>query len=98
MNQELKFGDVMVFRHDYNGRATFSIGVSSKKFVDGHTTDERVTAFINVQFPRDNAPHDKERIDITRSFLGAYEGKDKVGIKLIVMEWTPHIAEDSFGV
>lgn len=89
--------DVMVFQHEYNGRKYYSIGISSKKYVDGHTTDERVTAYLNVQFPKQNAPIDKQKINITKSFFAAYEGNDgKPGLKLVVQEWEPCEENNSY--
>lgn len=83
--------NIMVFAHEYNGRTSYSIGVSGKKYVDGHQTDEYIRHYLNAQFPRDNAPGDKDKIDITKSFLAPYETKDgHTNIKLVVQEWNPH--------
>lgn len=99
MEQDIKFKNAMVFAHEYDGRTSFSIGVSSRDFVDGHKTDEWVNGYITAQFPRDNAPSNKEKIDITKAFFGAYKTRDgKSGVKLVVQEWRPHYDEDSFGV
>lgn len=99
MEQDIKFKNVMVFAHEYEGRTAYSLGVSSRKFADGHKTDEWVNGYITAQFPRDSAPSNKEKIDISKSFFAAYETRDgKSGIKLVVQEWNTHFDEDSFGV
>ena len=100
MEQEVKFKNAMVFAHEHEGRTAYSLGVSSKKYVNGQKTDEWVNGYITAQFPRDNAPGNKEKIDITNAFFAAYETRDgKSGVKLVVREWNPHYdEEDSFGV
>lgn len=93
----VQFEDVMIFTKDFNGKTLFSIGVSGKKFVDGQKTNEYVTAYVNVQFPRDNQPISRQTIDITKSWLTAYGDRNGKGqLKLVVQEWRPH-TEDSFG-
>ena len=93
----MQFEDVMVFTKDYNGRTLFSVGVSGKKFVNGEQTGEYVTAYLNVQFPRDRQPISKQKIDITKSWLTAYPDKNGKGqFKLIVQEWNPHADEDGY--
>lgn len=98
-DQDIKFKNIMVFAHDYEGRTSYSLGVSNKKYVNGQETDEWVNGYITAQFPRDNAPGNKEKVDITNAFFAAYETRDgKSGVKLVVREWNPHYEEDSFGV
>ena len=83
--------NIMVFAHEFNGRMTYSIAVSGRKYVNGQKTDDFIKHYKNIQFPRDNAPNDQDRIDITKSFLAPYETKDgKTNDKLVVQEWNPH--------
>lgn len=90
-----QFKDAMVFRNEFNGHPVYSISISGKKYQDGHETGSYVNTYLNVQFKGDYAPEHKEHIDITNSFLTAFEGKDGNGkMKLVVMEWHPHSDED----
>lgn len=82
--------NVMVFAKDYGQRTGYSVGVSSRKYENGRKTDEHINAYIFADFAnRDKVPpKDKEKIDIKKAFLAAYETRDgKTGIKLIVTEW-----------
>lgn len=83
--------NIMVFAHEYNGRTSYSISVSGKKYVDGHQTDEYIKHYISAQFPRNNVPGDRAKVDITKAFLAPYEMRDGgTNIKLVVQEWNPH--------
>lgn len=83
--------DIMVFAHDFNGRTSYSLGVRSKKLVNGQRTDDYIKAYMYAQFPRNNAPRDKTKIDINKAFVGAYENRDgDTGSKVIVQEWKYH--------
>ena len=96
MKSNVQFEDVMIFKKDFGNRSAYSLGVSGKKYVNGQTTDEKITAYLNVQFARGNAPEHKDRIDIIKSFLAPYPDKNgDVQIKLVVLEWQPYM-EDSF--
>lgn len=87
--------DIMVFAKEYNGRTSYSLGVSSRKYENGRKTDEWIKAYMYVQFPRDDAPRDREKIDIKKAFFSAYENRDGgTGFKLIVQEWCPHGKND----
>lgn len=97
MKSDIKFENVMVFENDYDGRTYYSIGISSRDYVNGQVTDDWVTAYINVSFPRDNVPRNKDKIDITKAFFSAYKGKDGKGrFKLVVQEWNEHADEDEY--
>ena len=97
MSMNLTGENIMVFAHEYNGRTSYSLGVSSKKYVNGQKTDEYIKAYMYVQFPRDNAPRDKDKIDITKAFFAAYEGRDgKTGFKLVVQEWKYHESHGNY--
>lgn len=88
---------VKVFAQDYNGKTSYSLGVSSKRYVDGQRTDDWVNGYLPIQFTQ-GAPSNGQTISIDKSFLSAYEGKDgKAGIKLVVQEWSGVESEDSFG-
>ncbi len=97
MEQEVKFKNAMVFENEYDGKTYYSIGISNKKYENGQVTDEWVRAYMNVSFPRNNVPINKQRIDITRAFFSAYEGrKDGKGkFRLVVQEWNPHEDNES---
>ena len=93
MKNKLQFEDVMIFKHDYNGRSAYSLGISSKKYdaVNRCQLDEWVSLYINIQFPKGNAPEDKQHIDIKDAWLTCYEDKNGVAQpKLIVNKWAPH--------
>lgn len=91
MKNNSQFEDAMIFKNEFNGRSAYSLGVSGKKYVGGQETGEYVNGYLNVQFSRCNEPEHRQKIDITRSFLTAYEGNDgKAKVKLVVLEWQPH--------
>ena len=91
MKSDIKFENVTVYENDYEGKKYYSIAISSKKYENGQVTDDWVSAYLNVTFNRNNVPINKQRIDITKAFFSAYEGKDGKGkFKLIVQEWNPH--------
>ena len=90
MSMNVNGQKVMVFTKDYNGKTLYSVGISGRKYENGQKTNEWVSAYVNAQFPRDNVPLNKQKIDITKGFLTAFEGKDgKPGIKMVVQEWRP---------
>lgn len=98
MKNNVTFEGAKVFRKEYDGRASYSVGVSGKKFENGHQLDEYVTAYLNANFPRGNAPSDKAMINITRAFLTTYEDREgKAHIKLVVLEWED-VSEYSWGM
>ena len=98
MMNNVEFNNVMVFKHVFNERESFSVGIRSKQYVNGHLTDDTITAYINLQFPRDDKPNDREKIDIKKSFLASYPDKNgNPQLKIVVQEWES-CDDDSFGV
>jgi len=62
----------MVFRKDFDGRATYSTTIS-KKLQDGTWEN----AYIGVQFKKDVVLQDKTKMNITNGWLTHYMNKDK---------------------
>lgn len=65
-------GDTMIFRKDFDGRATYSTTIS-KKLTDGTWEN----AYIGVQFKKDVVLQDKTKVEIKNGWLTHYFNKEK---------------------
>jgi hypothetical protein len=75
-------GKTRVYRKEFDGRVSYSIGFSKKK--DDGTY---LTAFQNVSFRKGvDIPH-KTEINITKAWFSPYEYKDKAGYNLFISEF-----------
>ena len=80
-------GKTRIYRHDNDGRVSYSRGISSRKFVDGEKTDDWVTDYETVQLPKGTDLPNKCRIDVTKAFEAVSEYKGKKYRKLVVQEF-----------
>lgn len=80
-------GKTRIFRHDGENYTSYSRGISSRKFVDGKKTDEWVTDYERVQFPKGTDLADKTDIEVTKAFEAVTEYKDKRYRKLVIQEF-----------
>ena len=71
-------GDCMVFRKDFDGRATYSTTLS-KKNIDG----EWENGYIPIQFKKGVELANKTRITITNGWLSFYKTKDNKTVPYI---------------
>src|SRR5665647_1233871 len=65
-------GDTMIFRKDFDGRATYSTTIS-KKLADGTWEN----AYIGIQFKKDVVLQDKTKIEVKNGWLTHYLNKEK---------------------
>lgn len=97
MKNNVQIEDAMIFGKEFNGHMVYSLGISGNKYENGQKLNEYVNSYLNVQFSKCEEPGDRQRIDIVRSFLTAYEGNDGKGkLKLVVLEWRSHEEESPF--
>lgn len=80
-------GKTKIFRYDGDGYTSYSRGISSKKYVDGEKTDEWVTIYENVVFPKGTDLPNKCTIDVTEGFEAVSEYKGEKRRKLVVREF-----------
>lgn len=80
-------GKTRIFRYDGDGYTNYSRGISSRKFVNGEKTDEWVTEYEKVQFPKGTDLPNKTDIEVTKAFEAVTEYKDKKYRKLVVQEF-----------
>jgi hypothetical protein len=81
----------MIFRKEFDGRATYSTGLS-KKNQDGSYDN----AYIGIQFKKDVNLHDKTKINITNGWLTHYKNKEgKPVFYIMCTEFTTEEAEQS---
>lgn len=80
-------GRTRIYRFDGENYTTYSRGISSRKYVNGEKTDEWVTEFERVQFPKGTDLPNKCEIDVTKAFEAVTEYKGKKYRKLVVQEF-----------
>lgn len=80
-------GRTRVYRFDGDGYTTYSRGISSRKYVDGKKTDDWVTDWERVQFPKGADIPNKCEVEITKAFEAVSEYKGKNYRKLVVQEY-----------
>lgn len=78
-------GKTKIYRKDFDGRPSYSRMISSQEYKDGQKGDW-ISAFENVQFPKDTDIPDRSIVEIT-GFEAVYKYKDKIRRKLVVTEY-----------
>lgn len=85
MNIHTKF-PIMIFRNEYNGKASYSTTISNKK--EDNTYEN---AFISINFPKGTDLADRTKIQIKNGFLSFYkkgeEGNQSIVFKVIVTDY-----------
>lgn len=84
-------GETKIFAHKRTGQSgdyyAYTASIGKKK----QNSDEWDNAWINVRFKKDEAPQDRETIDIKRGWLSfdQYEkdGKTQTAWYIFVLEW-----------
>lgn len=79
-------GKTMIFRHENDGRVSYSRGISWKPFVNGSEEDRWVTIYEPVRFVGGADIPNKTRIEVISSFESGFEKRDGTKSKCLVIK------------
>lgn len=85
-------GETRIYRRDFedangNKRPAYSRSIASKKYENGHQTDEWIREYENVQLPKGAELPDGAKIQVTKAFETVYQTKNGVKRKLVIQEY-----------